>query len=121
MKVERLRDLTTLEPFDRNMPDTLQFYAAQAQACFKVKETGVYRFSSDCDQVWIDGKLLIDNGDQVKRFSREDAEAALQAGVHSVKIVYIYNVIGGWNSIRNKTDVQMTKSGTDNWRRIDIL
>ena len=121
VKVERLRDLTTLEPFDRNMPDTLQFYAAQAQACFKVKETGVYRFSSDCDQVWIDGKLLIDNGDQVKRFSREDAEAALQAGVHSVKIVYIYNVIGGWNSIRNKTDVQMMKAGTDNWRRIDIL
>jgi hexosaminidase len=121
VKVERLRDLTTLEPFDRNMPDTLQFYAAQAQACFKVKETGVYRFSSDCDQVWIDGKLLIDNGDQVKRFSREDAEAALQAGVHSVKVVYIYNVIGGWNSIRNKTDVQMTKSGTDKWRRIDIL
>ena len=121
VKVERLRDLTTLEPFDRNMPDTLQFYAAQAEACFKVKETGVYRFSSDCDQVWIDGKLLIDNGAEVKRFSRHDAEAALKAGVHSVKIVYIYNVIGGWNSIRNKTDVQMTKTGTDKWRRIDIL
>ena len=121
VKVKRLRDLTSLEPFDRNMPDSLRFYAVEAQACFSVKETGVYRFSSDCDQVWIDGKLLIDNGAEVKRFSRQDAEAALEAGEHSVKVIYIYNVIGGWNSIRNKTDVQIRKAGSGEWRIMETL
>jgi hexosaminidase len=103
------------------MPDTLRFYAVKAQGSFKVKETGVYRFSSDCDQVWIDGKLLIDNGAEVKRFSRHDAEAALEAGAHDVQVIYIYNVVGGWNSIRNKTDVQMRKEGSEKWRKIEIL
>ena len=121
IKLEKLRDMNTLEPFDRNMPDTLRFYAVQAQACFNVKETAVYRFSSDCDQVWIDGRLLIDNGAQVKRYSRQDAEAALEAGPHSVKVVYIYNVIGGWNSIRNKTDVQIMRAGSGKWRKIELL
>ncbi|MBP5482758.1 MAG: family 20 glycosylhydrolase [Bacteroidales bacterium] len=121
IKLEKLRDMTTLEPFDRNMPDTLRFYAVKAQGSFKVKETGVYRFSSDCDQVWIDGKLLIDNGAEVKRFSRHDAEAALEAGAHDVQVIYIYNVVGGWNSIRNKTDVQMRKEGSEKWRKIEIL
>ena len=121
VKVEKLRDLTTLEPFDRNMPDSLRFYAVEAQACFNVKDTDIYRFSSDCDQVWIDGRLLIDNGAEVKRYSRQDAEAALEAGPHSVKVVYIYNVIGGWNSIRNKTDVQVRRAGTEKWRKLDIL
>lgn len=121
VKMEKLRNLTSLEPFDRNMPDTLQFYAAKAEACFNIKDTGVYRFSSDCDQVWIDGRLLIDNGAEVKRYSRQDAELALEAGPHSVKVVYIYNVIGGWNSIRNKTDVQIMKAGSGKWRKIEIL
>ena len=121
VKLKKLRDMTSLEPFDRNMPDSLRFYAVEAEACFRVKETAVYRFSSDCDQVWIDGRLLIDNGAEVKRYSRQDTEAALEAGVHSVKVVYIYNVIGGWNSIRNKTDVKIRKAGTEDWKSIEIL
>ena len=121
LKLARLREMTSLEPFDRNMPDSLRFYAVEAEAAFRVKETAVYRFSSDCDEVWIDGKRLIDNNGEVKRFSRHDAEAALEAGPHQVKVVYIYNVVGGWNSIRNKTDVQMRKAGSEKWRAIEIL
>ena len=121
VEMGKLRDLNTLEPFDRNMPDSLRFYAVEAQACFEVGDSGVYRFSSDCDQVWIDGRLLIDNGAEVKRYSRQDAEIALAAGTHHVKVIYIYNVIGGWNSIRNKTDVQMRRSGSEKWRKMEIL
>ena len=119
--MERLRDLAGLEPFDRNMPDSTRFYAAKAEACFSVDETAVYRFSSDCDQVWIDGELLIDNGAEVKRFSRHDAETVLEAGAHMVRVIYLYNVIGGWNSIRNKTDVQIRKAGSGEWHRIRPL
>ena len=120
VEISRLRDMNTLEPFDRNMPDSLRFYAVEAQAFFKVKETAVYRFSSDCDQVWIDGRLLIDNGEEVKRFSRQDTEMALEKGMHSVKVLYLYNVVGGWNSIRNKTEVSLRQEGTEKWRNIDI-
>ena len=121
MNLAKLRDMNTLEPFDRNMPDSLRFYAVQADGIFMVNETAVYRFSSDCDEVWVDGRLLIDNNGEVKRFSRHDAEAALEAGPHSVKVVYLYNVIGGWNSLRNRTEVEIRKTGTEKWRKIEIL
>ena len=31
-------------------PDSLRFYAVQADGIFMVNETAVYRFSSDCDE-----------------------------------------------------------------------
>ncbi len=118
--LKRLRDLTTLEPFDRNLPDSTRFYAAEAEGMFRVPDTAVYRFSSDCDQVWIDGELLIDNGLEVKRFSRRDAELALEEGLHRVKVVYIFNVLGGWNSLRGKTDVLIRKAGDGKFNPVDI-
>jgi hexosaminidase len=119
--MERLRDLATLEPYDRNLPDSTRFYAAEAEACFKVKETGVYRFSSDCDAVWIDDVLLINNGDEIKRYSRHDAELALEKGIHKVRAVFVFNILGGWNTLKNKTDVQIRKSGDDEWKYIKPL
>ena len=119
--VKRLRDMNTLEPFDRNLPDSTRFYATRAEGYFRVGETATYRFSSDCDQVWVDGKLLIDNGAEVKRYSRHDAEAVLEAGAHSVQVIYLFNVIGGWNSLRNKTDVLLRKEGDEKWTPIEIL
>ena len=87
-----------------------------------MKETGVYRFSSDCDRVWIDGKLLIDNSEEpVKRYSSHDAELALAKGTHSVRVLYIFNVKGGWNPLRNKSDVQIRKSGDTEWKYIKTL
>ena len=118
---KRLRDLASLEPYNRNLPDSTRFYAARAEGFFRVGETATYRFSSDCDQVWIDGKLVIDNGAEVKRFSRHDAEAVLEAGAHSVKVIFIFNVIGGWNSLHNKTDVLVRKAGEAQWSPIDIV
>ncbi|MBO5596457.1 MAG: family 20 glycosylhydrolase [Bacteroidales bacterium] len=107
VEIGSLRELVGLEPFNRNLPDTTRYFAAEAEGSFHVPSTGVYRFSSDCDQVWIDGRLVIDNGDEVKRFSRQDTELALAEGAHQLKVVYIYNVLGGWNSLRNQTDVLM--------------
>ena len=121
VSVKKLRDLNTLEPFNRNMPDSLRFYAVRAEGFFQAPKTGTYRFSSDCDQVWIDGKLLIDNGEEVKRFSRHDAELVLEKGVHSVKVVYLYNVVGGWNSIRNKTEVLVRKPEEDSFKSLSLL
>ena len=119
VSVASLRDLGTLEKLNKNMPDTLKFFAAEAEGWFKVPETGVYRFSSDTDCVWIDGELAVDNGAEVKRYSRHDSEMVLEKGMHRVKILFIYNVVGGWNSIRYKPDV-LIRRGTDKWRPVDI-
>ena len=112
-EIDRFRGLTSLEPYNRNMPDTTRFYAAVAEAFFRVKKTGVYRFGSECDQVWIDGRLVVDNGFGIKRNSTADAELALEAGVHKIKALFIYNVLGGWNTISNKTDIMVKAPGAE--------
>ncbi len=121
IEIAKLRDITSLEPFNRNVPDSTRFFAVEAEGFFNVDDTDVYRFSSDCDRVWIDGKLMIDNGAEVKRYSRHDADLALAAGTHRFRLIYIFNVIGGWNSLRNKTDISIRREGDEKWKNIKIL
>lgn len=52
-------------------------YAAIATGYVNIPEDGVYYISSDLEEVWIDGKLMVNNGGEVKRFSRHDTSAAL--------------------------------------------
>ena len=118
VSIGEIKDLGTLEKFNKNMPDTLRFYAAEAEGWFKVPETGVYRFSSDTDRVWIDGELVIDNGSEVKRYSRHDRELALEEGSHNIKVLFIYNVVGGWNSLRYKPEVLVRRVSADKWRPV---
>ena len=68
---------------------------AQATGYVEIPEDGVYYFSSNNDEVWIDGKLLINNGGEVKRFSRKDASVALAKGLHEIKVVFCSHIIGG--------------------------
>ena len=112
----KFKDITKLEPFNRNLPDSTRFYAVEAEACFSVDGTDVYRFSSDCDRVWIDGRLVIDNSEEeAKRFSRHDVELALSEGGHSVRVLYIFNIRGGWNPLRNKTEVMIRRKGNSQY------
>ena len=120
VEAKRIRDLGSLETLDRNMPDSLVFYAAKAQACFMVPQTGSYVFSSDCDHVLIDGKLVVDNNGDVKRHSRADKAVVLEEGFHKVDVIFIYNVIGGWNTIRNKPEVMARFVGDEEFKPIEI-
>ena len=121
VQVEKLRDIVALEPYDRNLPDSTRFFAAWAEGSFKVSDTDVWRFSSDCDEVWIDGIKLIDNSlEPVKRYSKHDAELALEKGWHSFRMLYIFNVKGGWNPLRNKSDIFIRRSGETEWKNIKI-
>lgn len=78
-----------------------------------VPRDGVYRFSTDNDQLWIDGKLVVDNDGEVKRYSRHDTEIALKAGLHPVRIIFLSNVGGGWTTARNNASVTMRGPGDD--------
>ena len=121
VQVEKLRDIVALEPYDRNLPDSTRFFAAWAEGSFKVSDTDVWRFSSDCDEVWIDGIKLIDNSlEPVKRYSKHDAELALEKGWHSFRMLYIFNVKGGWNPLRNKSDIFIRRGGETEWKNIKI-
>lgn len=114
-----LRTMSNLEPLIRSMQN-VKWYAADAEAYFKVPQDGVYVLSSDCEEVWVDGVKVIDNAGEVKRYSRNDTSLALAAGTHKVKVVFISNVIGGWTSIRNKSDVLIKEMNTEKFRPISI-
>lgn len=57
---------------------------------------GVYVFSTNLDQLWLDGKLLIDNSGETPKYSRHDTSRALQAGWHRIRLIFLGAVHGGF-------------------------
>jgi hexosaminidase len=117
-----LGDLTRIEPSNDAMRNVKQ-YAAIAQGYVRIPEDGVYYVSSDNEEVWIDGKLLVDNGGEVKRFSRHDHSVALAEGVHELKVVFLGHIIGGWPSNWNNGSVQLRHAQAPAFSRLspDVL
>ncbi|MBR5298168.1 MAG: family 20 glycosylhydrolase, partial [Parabacteroides sp.] len=76
-------------------------YSAIATGYINIPEDGVYFISSDNEEVWIDGKLIINNAGETKRFSRNDTSLALAKGLHEVKVVFLGNRLGGWPTYWN--------------------
>ena len=94
-------------------------YAAVAEGYVNIPEAGVYYISSDLEEVWIDGKLLINNGGEVKRFSRHDNSVALAKGLHEIKAVFLGHIIGGWPSNWNDGSINLRKADADKFTKID--
>ena len=95
-----IKDLKELKSY-RKTSDSMRGipqYASVAEGYFSVPEDGVYVLSSEYENVWVDGKLVIDNGGEVKRFSRRDRGVALQKGLHQFKVVFLGHIVGGWPS-----------------------
>lgn len=88
-------------------------FGAVASGYIYIPEDGVYIFSSDNEQVWIDDKLLVDNAGQTKRFSRHDVSIALSKGLHKFKTVFIDQIIGGWPTVWNDGSVKLRKIDSD--------
>lgn len=118
VEINSIADLCKLEPYERTLPKGTRFYASEAEGCFRVPATGVYRFSSDCERVWIDGELLIDNGGTVKRYSHGDSELVLEEGLHNFRVMFIFNVTGGWISLRSRCDIQFRHRDSGDWLSI---
>jgi hexosaminidase len=109
--------ITSVFKFDRHHQDVTQ-YAAIVNGYVDVPSDGVYYFSSELEEVWIDGNLLIDNKGEVKRFSRKDKSVALARGLHEIKAVFLGNIYGGWPSNWNKGNVSIRKSDADKFVKI---
>lgn len=115
--IKSLREITRVEKTDEAMRNVKQ-YAAIATGYIDIPEDGVYYFSSDNEEVWINGKLLISNKGETKRFSRNDSSVALSKGLHEIKVVFLGHIIGGWPSNWNRGDVSIRKSDAEKFSPI---
>ena len=107
--IDELRELTRLYPADYTLQHA-QFYAAEAEGYVKIPRSGVWYFSTLLDQLWIDGRLVVDNRGEIKKNYRKDGTLVLKKGLHSIKVVFLSNVNGGWYSARNKGEVLMREA-----------
>jgi hexosaminidase len=110
--LKSLNELTRVEKSNDSMRGVKQ-YAAIATGYIDIPEDGVYYVSSENEEVWIDGKLLVDNKGEVKRFSRKDKSVALAKGLHACKIVFLGHIIGGWPSNWNNGSVKLRKADAE--------
>lgn len=117
LTIKTLRDIRSQEPTWENMRG-VKYYGAIANGYVDIPEEGVYYFSSNNDEVWIDGKLLIDNGGEVKRYSRKDASVALAKGLHELKVVFCSHIIGGWPSAWDDASIKIRKADAEKFTPI---
>lgn len=68
---------------------------------FKVPADGVYHFTTEMDQLKIDGELLISNSGKMIRHSVSRKSIALEKGYHSFELIYINSNIGGFHRYWN--------------------
>ncbi|MDR1221373.1 MAG: family 20 glycosylhydrolase [Tannerella sp.] len=115
--IKSLRELTQAVKTDASMRGVGQ-YAAVASGYVDIPEDGVYFISSDLEEVWIDGKLLINNEGEVKRFSRNDRSVALAGGLHELKAVFLGHIIGGWPSNWNNGSIKIRKDDRDQFKPV---
>lgn len=107
--IKELKEITSFEKSSESMRGMKQ-YAAVAEGYLNIPEDGVYYVSSELEEVWIDGQLVIDNNGEVKKFSRRDKSMALAKGLHQVKVVFLGHIIGGWPSNWSEAQIRLRKS-----------
>lgn len=118
----------TIEKISQIIPDRLvnnfdEFArkAVVAEGYIEVPEDGVYFFSTNNDEFWIDGEKLIDNAGEVKKFSRKDKSRALKAGFHPVKVVFVGAIHGGFPSYWDDGRVTMRLSTSKEFKDIRFV
>lgn len=109
LNVKSLRDIRSQVESTESMRGVKQ-YGAIATGYVNIPEDGVYYFTTNNDEVWIDGKRLISNEGEVKRFSRNDSSVALAKGLHEIKVVFLGHIIGGWPSLWDDAGISIRKA-----------
>lgn len=78
--------------FDMNKPSVAIY-----EGYFEVPADDVYGFATDSYQLWIDGELVIENGQEMaSRHLNKKTTRALAAGKHSYKMVFNNMIQQGW-------------------------
>lgn len=115
--ITKLREISAQSVTDAHMRGVEQ-YAAIAEGYVRIDATDVYYISSNNNEVWIDGRLVIDNNNEVKRYSRRDNCLVLEAGLHQVKIVFLGHILGGVPSNWDSAAISLRAKGDASFRNI---
>ncbi len=115
--ITKLREISAQSVTDAHMRGVEQ-YAAIAEGYVRIDATDVYYISSNNNEVWIDGRLVIDNNNEVKRYSRRDNCLVLEAGLHQVKIVFLGHILGGVPSNWDSAAIALRAKGDASFRNI---
>lgn len=113
-RIEALRKQAKVPNSVRNVKN----YAAVVDGYFQVDKDGVYEFSSNNNQVWIDGKLIVDNSrEDVPRYSPNNSEIALGKGYHKIKVSFLGGIFGGWPTYWDDASVSI-RAKAGKWGKI---
>ncbi len=112
--IEAVRTLADVPADVRGVRD----YAARVEGYIDIPATGVYEFSSNKNQVYIDGKLAIDNsGEAVPRYSRNNRQLALEKGLHRVSVTFLGGIFGGWPTYWDNAQLHYRPEG-GKWAKV---
>ena len=80
---------------------------------FEVPADGIYYFSSEMDELQIDGRVVISNDGKLIRHSHTRNSIALQKGKHAFRLLMINNNIGGYLRTWNNKGFIMATEGSE--------
>ncbi|MEG1663820.1 MAG: family 20 glycosylhydrolase [Mucinivorans sp.] len=75
---------------------------------------GVYTFTTDMDQLWIDGVQVIDNP-KLSRHNRMKSQKALASGKHAFKLVFNNMIKDGWPNNWSPIGFQFLAPNSTQW------
>ncbi len=83
-----------------------------------IPRKGIYCFSTQYDELYIDNRLIVDNNGEVKQGSRNDSSVALDKGLHALKIVFRSEAIGGWPAFWGRGNIGYKLLADEDYRPI---
>ena len=107
-KIESIRTMTKVPGNVRNVKN----YAATVEGYVYIPENGIYEFSTNNNQLWLNDCIAIDNSNEkVPRFSTHHIQMALGKGYHKIKVVFLGGIFGGWPTYWDNASVNVRKDG----------
>ena len=94
------------------------YYSTVLTGYLNIPEDGVYYFNTTATELWIDGKLFISNEGKVAK-QPTNKSIALAKGLHSIKVVRLSGIIGGWPPLWYDIYLAMRKEGNPNFETLD--
>ena len=100
--------------FDMNKPSVAVY-----EGYVELLEDGVYGFATDMDELWINGELIIKNGQEcASRHLRHKTTRALAKGKHEYKLVFNNMIKHGWPTGWNHIAILVKAPGEEKYVRL---
>ncbi|MDH7444526.1 family 20 glycosylhydrolase [Aquimarina sp. 2201CG14-23] len=116
-KITELKDVNVTYDWGHEI-NKENFKAALVDGYIEIPEDGVYFFSSNQDQVWIADRLVIDYKKNIKKHP-ETSSIPLKKGKHTLKIVYLNNIVNGWATDWNTVELKYKKESDSIFNIVD--